>query len=55
MDNNPQASSVMRTNTGASSLELLGSTVEGNNDESLRDKKLVSILLRLENLMIVSP
>jgi hypothetical protein len=36
MDNNPQASLVMRINTIASSSELLGSTVEGNNDGSLR-------------------
>jgi hypothetical protein len=33
---NPQSSSVMRINTGASTSELLGSTIEGNNDESLR-------------------
>jgi hypothetical protein len=37
MDNyNPQSSSVMRINTGASTSELLGSTIEGNNGESLR-------------------
>jgi hypothetical protein len=33
---NPHSSSVMRINTGANTLELLGSIIEGNNDESLR-------------------
>jgi hypothetical protein len=40
-NNNPQASSVMRINTGASSSELLGSTIEGNNDGSLRVEETV--------------
>jgi hypothetical protein len=40
-NNNPQASSVMRINTRASSSELLGSTIEGNNDESLRVEETV--------------
>jgi hypothetical protein len=40
-NNNPQAISVMRINTGASSLELLGSTIEGNNDGSLRVEETV--------------
>jgi hypothetical protein len=40
-NNNPQASSVMRINTRASSSELLGSTIEGNNDGSLRVEEIV--------------
>jgi hypothetical protein len=45
----------MRINTGANTSELLGSIIEGNNDVSLRIEEMLSILLRLENLMIVSP
>jgi hypothetical protein len=52
---NPHSSSVMRINTGANTSELLGSIIEGNNDVSLRIEEMLSILLRLENLMIVSP
>jgi hypothetical protein len=33
---NPQSSSVMRINSGASTSEPLGSTIEGNTNESLR-------------------
>jgi hypothetical protein len=40
-NNNPQASSIRRINTGASSSELLGSTIEGNNDGSLRVEETV--------------